>query len=50
MICMMYFEEATDAYEYIEPSGIVDCGGPHWVYCLKCDCWTEHPEEGKEGE
>ena len=54
MLCMLCGKEADDGYEYTPSTGNVDEGGPHWVYCRKCDCWTEHPleaeGEGKEGE
>lgn len=49
--CMICGEEAVDGYEYTpRNSSIVDPGGPHWVYCRKCDCWTEHPDHEAEAE
>ena len=49
MLCMMCGNEATDAYEYTPPGeSILNERGPYWVYCLKCDCWTEYPEEARE--
>jgi hypothetical protein len=42
-LCMECSHDAVDAYEYTE--NVDAYGGPNWVYCRKCDCWTEHPEK-----
>lgn len=40
--CMMCCTHATP-----DELGILACeeddAGNWWVYCNKCDCWTEHP-------
>ena len=48
--CMLCGKEALDGYEYT-PRGEnqIDEGGPHWVYCRACDCWTEHPDQTNSG-
>ena len=50
LLCMLCGKPASDGYEYEDPeSGVGDRGGPHWVYCRACDCWTEHPDPEREG-
>jgi hypothetical protein len=42
LICMMCCQPVGDAYEQ-------DRDGTEWVYCRKCDCWTEHPPAAEGG-
>lgn len=48
--CMVCGKPALDGYEYTPKGGSIDEGGPHWVYCRACDCWTEHPEKQETTE
>jgi len=38
-ICMMCFDRALDGIDLSQ----WHTDGISWVYCAKCDCWTEHP-------